>query len=155
MKSRSHQQGVGLIEVLVTLLIISTSLITLTAMQNRSLQFNQMAYFRSQANILAYDILDRIRSNKSNIGDNLAAYDVALAAFGGGAAPATTDYVATDLFEWRRELDARIPSGQGAIDCDTATGMCTITISWDEINSSLRLTDEQESTSLFTYSARL
>lgn len=155
MKNRSHQQGVGLIEVLVTLLILSTSLITLTAMQNRSLQFNQMAYFRSQANILAYDILDRIRSNKSNILNNLAAYDVALAAFAGGAAPAATDYVSTDLFQWRQEIDARIPDGQGAIDCDNTTSICTITISWDEINSTLRLTDEQESTSVFNYSARL
>jgi len=153
MKNRSHQQGVGLIEVLVTLLILSTSLITLTAMQNRSLQFNQMSYFRSQANILAYDILDRIRTNKSSIPNNLAAYNVALAPFGGGAAPGGV--IQTDIFLWRQEIDARIPGGQGAIACVNATNICNVTISWNEINSTLRLTDAQESTSLFIYSARL
>ena len=153
MKNKYCQQGVGLIEVLVTLLILSTSLITLTAMQNRSLQFNQMAYFRSQANILAYDILDRMRTNKGNAG-SLAAYDVELAPFAGGAAPAVTDHVATDLYEWRREINAHIPGGQGAIECDVATSVCSVTIEWEEINST-RLADEDESTSTFVYSARL
>jgi type IV pilus assembly protein PilV len=152
MKNKYFQQGVGLIEVLVTLLILSTSLITLTAMQNRSLQFNQMAYFRSQANILAYDILDRMRTNKGNAG-SLTAYNIALAPFPGGAAPAATDYVATDLFEWRREIDARIPGGEGGIECD-ADSVCKITIEWDEINSSTD-SDDDEATSSFIYSARL
>ena len=38
-----HERGVGLIEVLVTLLILSTTLIALSALQTRSLQFNQGA----------------------------------------------------------------------------------------------------------------
>jgi type IV pilus assembly protein PilV len=151
MKNIIHQRGVGLIEVLVTLLILSTSLITLTAMQNRSLQFNQMAYFRSQANIMAYDILDRIRLNRLN----LDAYDVALAAFGGGSAPATGNMVATDIYQWRQGIDARIPGGQGGIECDNATRICNITISWSEINSVAETNDEDESTSEFLYSARL
>lgn len=153
MKNKCYQQGVGLIEVLVTLLILSTSLITLTAMQNRSLQFNQMAYFRSQANILAYDILDRMRTNKGNVA-SLTSYNVVAAAFTGGAAPASTDYAATDLFEWRREINARIPGGKGAIECDAAS-VCNITIDWDEINSATGIADADESTSSFTYSARL
>lgn len=151
MKNIRRQRGVGLIEVLVTLLILSTSLITLTAMQNRSLQFNQMAYFRSQANIMAYDILDRIRLNKSN----LNAYDVALAEFSGGPAPAAGNMAATDVFQWRQNIDARIPNGQGGIECDNATGICNITISWNEINSATEIDDDDESTSEFTYSARL
>lgn len=150
MKSRSRQQGVGLIEVLVTLLILSTSLITLTAMQNRSLQFNQMAYFRSQANILAYDILDRMRLNR----DNLAAYNVALAAFGGGAAPAAANVAASDVFQWRSDIDTRIPGATGGIACNAATNVCTITIDWEEINST-EIDDEDEKTSMFEYSARL
>lgn len=153
MKNRSHQQGVGLIEVLVTLLILSTSLITLTAMQNRSLQFNQMSYFRSQANILAYDILDRMRTNRGSIPNNLAAYNVALAPFAGGAAPA--DVIQRDIFQWRQEIDARIPGGRGAINCNNATNVCNITIDWEEINSTLRHTNAAENTSVFIYSARL
>src|SRR5690625_6652352 len=57
-------RGVGLIEVLVTLIILSTALLTLTALQTRSLQFNHSAYLRSQANNFAYDILERVRINR-------------------------------------------------------------------------------------------
>src|SRR5690606_27805074 len=67
-----NERGVGLIEVLVTLLILSTTLIALSALQTRSLQFNQGAYFRSQANMLAYDMLDRIRVNDSLPATNLS-----------------------------------------------------------------------------------
>src|SRR5690625_2050477 len=60
---RHRMRGVGLIEVLVTLIILSTALLTLTALQTRSLQFNHSAYLRSQANNFAYDILDRDRKS--------------------------------------------------------------------------------------------
>lgn len=151
MNGRRHQQGVGLIEVLVTLLILSTSLITLTSMQNRSLQFNQMAYFRSQANILAYDILDRIRINKSALNQNSAAYNVALAPFAGGNVPA--DATQADIFQWRKAIGEVIPNGQGAINCVNA--ICTVTIDWNEINSTLNVSDADEKSSVFIYSARL
>lgn len=151
MINKMRQHGVGLIEVLVTLLILSTSLITLTAMQNRSLQFNQMAYFRSQANIMAYDILDRMRLNRAN----LAAYsNVTLEAFGGGAAPAASNIAATDIFQWRRDINARIPGAAGGIECNAGTNICTVTIDWDEINSTTS-EDEDEKTSVFVYAARL
>lgn len=149
MKHSMKQRGVGLIEVLITLLILSTSLITLTTLQNKSVQFNQMAYFRTQANIMAYDILDRIRVNKQN----LPSYTVALGAFDGASQPANTNIAATDLYEWRRQIDAELPSGQGGITC-TAAGVCEITIVWDEINSS-DADDEAEATSRFMYMARI
>lgn len=150
MRKIAHQRGVGLIEVLVTLLILSTALITLTSLQNRSLQFNQMAYFRSQANIMAYDILDRIRLNRSN----LNAYNVTLAAFSGGTTPAAGNMAATDIFQWRQGIDTRIPGGQGGINCNNVSGICNVTILWNEINSTV-VDDDKESTSKFIYSARL
>ena len=55
------QQGIGLIEVMVTVLILATSLLAMAALQSRSLQHNHSAFLRSQANIIAYDIIDRIR----------------------------------------------------------------------------------------------
>lgn len=150
MKHSMKQRGVGLIEVLITLLILSTSLITLTTLQNKSVQFNQMAYFRTQANIMAYDILDRIRVNKRD----LPSYTVALGAFDGASQPANTNIAATDLYEWRRQIDAELPSGQGGITCTAATGECEITIVWDEINSS-DVDDDAEATSKFMYMVKI
>lgn len=143
-----RESGAGLIEVLVTLLILSTSLLALGAMQTRSLQFNQGAYFRSQANIFAYDILDRMRVNLANLKD----YDSDLVAVAEDAAPVLTPLAAADLHAWRRNISAELPNGKGGVDCDATTNICTLTIVWDELNSSGQAAED---TTTFTYSARL
>lgn len=55
--------GFTLVEILVALLIISVGLLGVATLQVRGQQFNQVAYFRTQATLLAYDIMDRIRIN--------------------------------------------------------------------------------------------
>lgn len=143
-KSFNKQTGAGLIEVMVTVFLTATALLALAALQNRSLQFNQGAYFRSQANILAYDVLDRIRLNRAN----LVSYEIAA----GDTTPAAGGSVAeTDLNEWRTGIESRLPNGQGAIDCDV-NSVCTVTISWDELNGSGEATED---TSTFSYSAKI
>ena len=141
--------GFGLIEVLVTLFILSTSLLALAALQTRSLQFNQGAYLRSQANIYAYDILDRMRLNVENLDD----YEVELKPFPLSTTVATSPLAAADLDAWRMSIATYLPNGQGGIDCDsTNTHLCTVTITWDELNSSdQRAEDKTE----FSYTARL
>jgi len=143
------QKGVGLIEVLVTLLILSTSLIALTALQTRSLQFNHGSYLRSQMNIYAYDILDRMRINPANLN---ADYSNPLTEFDIKSAPITAPQVKADIDAWRRNIATSLPNGKGGIDCDNLTKVCTITISWDELNSTGQKADD---VSTFVYTARL
>lgn len=138
-----QQRGVSLIEVLVTILIVSTSLLALAALQTRSLQFNQGAYFRSQANIYAYDILERMRINRAE----LNSYVIAASA----SPPSGTSVSATDIGDWRLAIESNLPNGEGAIECDVSS-VCTVTISWDELNSSEEAT---ENVSVFSYSARI
>lgn len=148
------QRGVGLIEVLVTLLIMSTSLIALAALQTKSLQFNQGAYFRSQANIYAYDILERIRINSARLStarENISKYTVEKAVFV-ESTPPTDSMSAIDLYGWRKNIAAGLPNGQGAIDCNDTDRVCEITIEWDELNSS---GEESEDKTSFSYKARL
>jgi len=142
-----YQRGVGLIEVLVTLLILSTSLLALGAMQTRALQFNQGAYFRSQANIFAYDILDRMRINVKNFND----YESELEHVDEAEAPIEGSLAEEDLHTWRRNISAELPNGEGGVDCDEEK-ICTLTIQWDELNST---GDDAEDKTIFTYSARL
>lgn len=141
-------RGVGLVEVLVTLLLLSIALLTLTTLQSRSLQYNQGAYFRSQANIFAGDILERMRNNSGA----LTSYNIVAAAYDLEAAAATGDLATVDVDQWRRSLAANLPAGQGSINCVAASNICSITISWTEFNSS-GLAAENITT--LTYSARL
>ena len=59
------QRGVGLIEVLVSLLVIAIGVLGMAGLQSRSLQHNQAAYLHSRATFLAGDMLDRIRANQT------------------------------------------------------------------------------------------
>jgi type IV pilus assembly protein PilV len=59
-----QQRGFTLIEVLIALLVLSFGLIGLAMLQATGLKFNNDSYMRSQATILAYDIIDRMRANK-------------------------------------------------------------------------------------------
>lgn len=141
-------RGVGLIELLVTLLLLSISLLTLATLQSRSLQYNQGAYFRSQANIYAGDILDRMRSNSGF----LTAYNVTAAPYDLAAAPASGNLTVVDVDQWRRALAVNLPNGQGAISCAAVTNICLITISWDELNSTGKASEDKTT---LTYGARL
>lgn len=141
--------GFGLIEVLVTLVILSASLLALAALQTRSLQFNQGAYLRSQANIYAYDILDRMRLNVALLKD----YESPIAPFPLNTAVVTSPLAAADVNAWRRSIASNLPNGQGGIDCsDADPNLCTITIKWDELNGSDQTTEDKTE---FSYTARL
>lgn len=125
------QQGVGLIEVLITVLLLATGLLGVASMQVRSLEQNAESLTRTQANLLAYDILEQVRM----------ASPVAPGAVVTPSATAITTLAA-----------AKLPSGSGSIACDTAR-LCTVTITWSEGARSASASDQQPST--FKYSATL
>lgn len=123
----SHREkGVTLIEVLVTVVILSIGLLGLSGMHFHGLKNNQSAYFRSQATILAYTILDAMRANKTSALNE--EYDASL-----------TDTVTSDgtlakidLADWRSKLSSALPSGTGSIECTKSTAVCEVIVQWDD-----------------------
>lgn len=138
------QRGVGLIEVLVTVLIISTALMGLAALQSRSLQYNQGSYFRSQANIMASDILDRLRIYTSDNAKWSEGFVNDL--------PPMESKAGADITRWRTGLENSLPGGEGILSCVKETRICTVTISWKNQNNSGQ---ESEDESSFVYTAML
>ena len=61
---RNRLAGVGLIEVLVALTILSVGLLGVAAMQVLALRNNTSATDRSMAVILSYSIIDSLRGNR-------------------------------------------------------------------------------------------
>lgn len=120
--SRHRQKGVGLIEVLVALVVLSVGLLGMATLQATSLRANHQAYLRSQAVILARDVVDRMRANRppALAGD----YDIAL-----DAAATGTTVSATDLKQWKAALGAQLPLGDGSVA--VANGVATVIIEWD------------------------
>lgn len=136
-QSLRREGGSSLIEVMVTVLILSTSLLGMAALQHRSLQYNHGAYLRSQANILAYDVLDRIRVNRANIDDYALAFEA--------EAPGGDSLAQTDLREWRANVVAKLPDGDSSIACTPTQRMCTVSIQWAD----------NEGTDSFEYTTRI
>jgi len=62
-----RQQGVGLIEVLIAVLVLSIGFLGLAALQAKALQNNNSAMTRSMATIASYSILDAMRADPTGV----------------------------------------------------------------------------------------
>jgi len=109
-----RQSGVTLVEVLVSLLVISVGLLSAASLQLLSKRSNYDAAQRTTAAHLAQDLLERMRANPTALIDYLPA-----GTLGGGTrgqAPAVdcrannavctpAELAAYDLWQWERQLD--------------------------------------------------
>jgi len=131
-RSGRAQHGMTLIEVLVTLVLISVGLLGVAALQLTSLKNNQESYVRSQAAMLAADVLDRMRSNQT--GFNAGNYDMTNDATGFDQAGTSGTAAATDIAAWQASINRLLPGS----DADAAGRIVrngrivTITIRWRE-----------------------
>lgn len=67
----NKQRGVGLVEILVAVVIVSIGFLAAATMQVQGMRFSQGAYFRSQAYFMASDMIDRMRNNPQAVNQNL------------------------------------------------------------------------------------
>lgn len=125
MSARKHQTGFGLVEVLVSLLIVSIGLLGIASLQITALKNVGSSMERSQAVIATYSYLDVLRAKRDQA--VISALDV----------PLTCDpeNLAASLVEqrkWVQQLhDSVGPQACGQVDCLSA-GKCTITVQWDD-----------------------
>ncbi|MFK8081567.1 MAG: type IV pilus modification protein PilV [Granulosicoccus sp.] len=69
----NRERGVGLIEVLVALLVLSLGFLVSANMQLRGMRANQDTFHHAQALMLVNDMMDRMRNNRQGVIDG--AYD--------------------------------------------------------------------------------
>jgi len=112
----SSQQGSTLIEVLVTVLIVSVGLLGMASLQLKSVSLNHSSYQRLQATNIAYDISDRIFINGAQAREGF--YTIDLGASAGRATingnPSVTAVTAADISDWL-EMVKRLPGGEFSI----------------------------------------
>lgn len=136
----SQNKGFSLIEVLVAIVILSIGLLGLAGLQTAGLKANSRAYERSQASVLANEILDRMRANRVGIASSF--YDDPYATTPSdpncgiaGATKATCsveEMAAYDVYYWETSLGNTLPLGQGNITGSGAGSVFTITVMWDD-----------------------
>lgn len=136
-------RGFTLVEILVTLLIVSIGLLGIAALHSFSLRNNYDALLRSHASALASEIADRMRANLTAIrnGDEIipnSLYEVDI-----GEDPPVDDaspQATIDVSEWKDALVAQLPEGEGSVEIDEATGVVTITVQWGERDQAAPMT---------------
>jgi len=135
--------GFALLEVLISVFILAIGLLGLAGLQITGLKSNHSAQQRTEAIVLVYDIIDRMRINKAAA--KAGNYDITLLS----AAPAASGVIADiDRIAWLGAIAATLPSGDGAIL--TVSDVTTITIQWDDSRGVAGVSDQS-----FTMSTQL
>lgn len=110
--TRSAMRGIGLIEVLVSVVVLSVGLLGVAAMQSLALRGGQGSLESSQAVMQATSIIEAMRANRANVAGYV--YD----GLGGcGTIPAGGTLAQNDLRAWVTSMKQTIGSGAG----DTTT----------------------------------
>lgn len=147
--NRADQAGVGLVEVLVALIIISVGLLGIASMYVISLQAKTTSLSRMKAVNLAQDMADRIRANQNAAANYTLSSSNARTSLGNSPNCSVTTVTCTgaqmalyDQYEWDNMI---YDSTRGMSLPGTATrsitvsgsspSTVTITLTWQEKNS--------------------
>jgi len=133
-----RQAGFSLIEVLVTVVVLSIGLLGVAGMQASGLRNNHAAYTKTQATNLAMDMAERIRANPKGRANYVGFNSKSAPANSPGCISAgcnPTQLAEHDKFEWSQPLNANtkpvLPAGRGLV---TQSGeQFTVTLFWREI----------------------
>lgn len=118
--------GFTLVEVLVTMVVMSVGLLGVAALHTASLRNNLDSALRSQASALATDIADRMRSNRAAA--LAGTYDIAIGTT--VTVVAGSPLADRDKNAWKTLLAQVLPNGDGSV---TRNGdVFIITIQWGE-----------------------
>lgn len=131
-----RQAGVSLIEVLVSVTVLSLGLVGMAALQARSMMMNQSSHYRSIAADLANDLADRIRANRSSFlasptstalpetPPDFATCTVSVSTVitaSCSPTPVTSYLVTQELVEWYSALIVQLPSASYALSSQAIT----------------------------------
>lgn len=143
MNGRASQSGVTMVEVLITIVVISFGFLSLLNMQLNMLSSSSATGQSFQASSLAHDMGERIRANQPRIMDynglNTSEFDMDCS-----KVPCTV--AQQDFFEWKNNIEENgqgINAGTGQVS--VAGGVASISLTWAE-----KIAQKSASTSSYT-----
>ena len=124
--TRTQQSGLGMIEILVALLILSVGLLGLAAMQVTSTKMTTQSQQKTQAILLAQDMIERVRANRGNAnaynGITVDSSDSCATDFTSAAG----NVAGSDEAEWANAVRCLLADGQGDVTVNAATNTVVV-----------------------------
>ena len=140
MAIRGRQRGFSLIEVIVTMGIMSFGLLGIAGLQLSAMTKSRVTFERNQATLLANDLVERIRVNlpaaaagNYDLTERSKATGSASACKGEQADCSSSDMAAADLVDWSQRVDAVLNDATAVVDVDVVGGAAnsvTVTLNW-------------------------
>lgn len=133
-----HSRGFSLVEILVAVVVLSVGLLGLAALQTSSLRAGNDSYLRTQANLLAYNIIDRMRANYPAVSAkdyDLATGATVTASTNCASATCTTQQLADwDRKQWLDAVTTELPQASASITTQAAGDhtQIQVTVTWLE-----------------------
>jgi len=136
---RNKEVGSSLIEVVVALFVLAVGMLGVLSMQVKSMQFNQSAYYYSQAVYLANQILENMRSSPDIANAYLIGLDESAPTISKNCSVSTETCSPTELRNfnlksWRENVEATLVSGKSSVE--RIGGFYAITVQFDDTRSS-------------------
>jgi type IV pilus assembly protein PilV len=164
-KRCANQHGVGLIEILISLVVVAVAILGLVGLQTLALKNNAEAQAITQVNLLANDIIERMRTNSVQAVSGsgyIIEYDTSLSSDLTCTSACTAAQMAEfDSYQWQQKVLSTLPGGQANIQVTplaTTPVSATVTINIRYLHSNSESLTAELKTSLyetFTFSARL
>lgn len=137
-----RQRGVGMVEVLVALLILSIGVLGYAGLQLRALGSTNESHFRVQATAIAQDVAERIPVNPGSLATYSSAGSWSQAAFADRGMPAgwnqcvtgscdTASLAQWDILQARYLAWTLLPNGRISASACAANLVC-ITVGWND-----------------------
>jgi type IV pilus assembly protein PilV len=124
---KHKQRGATLIEVMVAVAILSVGLLGIGALQAVSLKDNRGANYRTQANIIAQQLIESMRANPLNVAGYIA---------GAGANGVTDDMVrARNAARIQLPLGTIVVTTGGNANGGSRQRAVVVTVTWSEVNN--------------------
>jgi type IV pilus assembly protein PilV len=134
--TNDRQRGFSLVEVLITLVIMSVGMLGIAGLYVQSMQAGRTSMFRHHAVTLAGDVADRIRANPTADIAYTAPVGVNNNCVLGGVDCTSTQMAANDILLWKAQAANTLPGGDVTIVLTPAAGLTPptyqITVSWTE-----------------------
>lgn len=149
-----RQAGVSLVEVLVSLFIVSMGVLALAGLVSAAARLGKSGESRAAATLLANDLADRLRANPA--GASSLGYDWRPAAYPSRVAPpppptrlepgctagapcSLSEIAGIDLYRWRQRLYHALPGGYGYVQFHAggadATSTVDVWVAWSDATS--------------------